>query len=58
MTSVPGAFVGGLVLGLVQNLTQFNVSSNSLPGAPSVAVLVVLVLVLVVRPTGILGREA
>ena len=58
MTSVPGAFVGGLVLGLVQNLTQFNVSSNRLPGAPSVAVLVVLVLVLVVRPTGILGREA
>jgi branched-chain amino acid transport system permease protein len=58
MTSVPGAFVGGLVLGLVQNLTQFNVSSNSLPGAPSVAVLVVLVLVLVVRPTGILGKEA
>jgi branched-subunit amino acid ABC-type transport system permease component len=34
------------------------VSSNSLPGAPSVAVLVVLVLVLVVRPTGILGKEA
>ena len=58
MTSVPGAFVGGLVLGLVQNLTQFNVSSNRLPGAPSVAVLVVLVVVLVVRPTGILGREA
>jgi len=58
MTSVPGAFVGGLVLGLVQNLTQFNVSSNRLPGAPSVAVLVVLVAVLVVRPTGILGREA
>jgi len=58
MTSVPGAFVGGLVLGLVQNLAQFNVSSNSLPGAPAVAVLAVLVLVLVVRPTGILGREA
>ena len=58
MTSVPGAFVGGLVLGLVQNLAQFNVSSNTLPGAPAVAVLVVLVLVLAVRPTGILGKEA
>jgi branched-chain amino acid transport system permease protein len=58
MTSVPGAFVGGLLLGLVQNLTQFNVSSNTLPGAPSVAVLAVLVLVLAVRPTGILGKEA
>jgi branched-chain amino acid transport system permease protein len=58
MTSVPGAFVGGLVLGLVQNLAQFNISSDSIPGAQFVAVLVVLVAVLVVRPTGILGKEA
>ncbi|MDQ1445430.1 MAG: branched-chain amino acid transport system permease protein [Acidimicrobiaceae bacterium] len=58
MTSVPGAFVGGLALGLVQNLAQFNISSDTLPGAQFVAVLVVLVVVLLVRPTGILGKEA
>jgi branched-subunit amino acid ABC-type transport system permease component len=38
-------------------MTLFNVSGTTLPGADTVAVLVVLVLVLLVRPSGILGRE-
>jgi branched-chain amino acid transport system permease protein len=58
MTSVPGAFVGGLSLGVVQNMAAFNVSSSRLPGATSVAVLVVLVGILLARPTGLLGKEA
>jgi branched-chain amino acid transport system permease protein len=58
MTSVPGAFLGGILVGLVQNLALSNVDQNHFPGAPAVAVLVVLIGVLVVRPTGILGREA
>ena len=58
MTSVPGAFVGGLLVGLVQNMAQFNISGDTLPGAPAVALLAVLVAVLLVRPTGILGKEA
>jgi branched-chain amino acid transport system permease protein len=58
MTSVPGAFVGGLGLGVVQNLAQSNISADKIPGAPSVAVLVVLVAVLLAKPTGLLGREA
>jgi branched-chain amino acid transport system permease protein len=58
MTSVPGAFAGGVLLGIVQAMAQANVNSNSVPGAPAVAVLAVLVAVLVVRPTGLLGKEA
>jgi branched-chain amino acid transport system permease protein len=58
MTSVPGAFVGGVLLGVVQAMAQANVDGNSVPGAPAVAVLAVLVAVLVVRPTGLLGKEA
>src|SRR5436305_5685715 len=58
MTSVPGAFAGGILLGIVQNMAQFNISSDKLPGAPAVFVLVVLVGVLVVRPAGLLGKEA
>ncbi|MCU1460846.1 MAG: livH 9 [Acidimicrobiales bacterium] len=58
MTSVPGAFVGGVLLGIVQAGALANVNSNKFPGAPSVAVLAVLVIVLVVRPTGLLGKEA
>jgi branched-chain amino acid transport system permease protein len=58
MTSVPGAFLGGILVGLVQNLTASNISGNTFPGAPAVAILVVLIAVLVIRPTGILGKEA
>lgn len=56
MTSVPGAFLGGLLLGLVQAFAQFDL--NKVTGSQSIAVLVVLVIVLVVRPTGLLGQEA
>lgn len=58
MTSVPGAFVGGIGLGIVQNMAQSNISTSTVPGAPAVAVLVVMLAVLLVRPTGLLGREA
>jgi branched-chain amino acid transport system permease protein len=58
MTSVPGAFVGGVLLGVVQATAQANIDSNDVPGAPAVAVLAVLVLVLAIRPTGLLGKEA
>ena len=62
MTSIPGAFVGGIVVGVVQAMAQFNVNKlpglHDLPGPNSVAILVVLVGVLLVRPTGILGKEA
>ena len=56
MTSVPGAFVGGLLVGLVQTYAQFDLQST--PGAGSLAILVVLVGILLVRPTGLLGSEA
>lgn len=63
MTSVPGAFVGGVLVGLVQQFAQFDFhtvpfSHSQLPGSNSVAVLLVLIAVLLIRPTGILGKEA
>ena len=56
ITSLPGAFVGGLLVGLLQAfagafITQF-------PGSEGVAVGVVLLVVLLVRPQGLLGKEA
>lgn len=56
MTSIPGAFVGGILVGLVQAFAQFDL--NKVDGAPDIAILVVLVGVLLVRPTGLLGKEA
>lgn len=58
MTSVPGAFLGGVLVGLVQAFAQLNISSDTLPGANSVATLIMLVVVLLARPTGLLGKEA
>ncbi|MBV8297364.1 MAG: branched-chain amino acid ABC transporter permease [Acidimicrobiia bacterium] len=56
MTSIPGAFLGGILVGLVQTYAQFDLTKVT--GASSVAVLVMLVAVLLIRPTGILGKEA
>jgi branched-subunit amino acid ABC-type transport system permease component len=55
---VPGAFLGGVLVGVVQAFAQLNISSDTLPGANSVATLVMLVIVLLARPTGWLGTEA
>src|SRR3954447_25060225 len=56
MTSVPGAFVGGILVGVVADFAQTNFTT--VPGPNAVAVLVVLVAVLLARPTGLLGKEA
>lgn len=61
MTSLPGAFVGGIIIGLVQEYA--GVAKNTfgvlakVPGFGSVAVLVLLLVVLLVRPKGLLGKE-
>ena len=55
ITSLPGAFVGGMLIGLIQ---AFADASFTFPGAQGVVVGFVLLLVLLVRPTGLLGSEA
>jgi branched-chain amino acid transport system permease protein len=62
-TSLPGAFVGGLSIGLVQSFAAadyaFIPGLKDLPsGQAEVAVAVVLLVVLLVRPRGLLGEEA
>ncbi|MBV9484667.1 MAG: hypothetical protein JO246_01265 [Frankiaceae bacterium] len=62
MTSLPGAFAGGLLMGLIEAFANADYSFipglSSLPSAQSeVAVAVVLLLVLLARPQGLLGRE-
>ncbi len=55
ITSLPGAFLGGILVGLVQTYAQ---AFFSFPGAQAVLVGAVLLLVLLVRPTGLMGSEA
>ena len=52
-TSLPGAVVGGFVIGIVENLVGLFVSSNAIVVAPFVAIMVVLL----VRPQGLFGGK-
>ena len=52
MGSIPGALVGGLVIGLTQEMTQLFVSGSS----KLMGVFVVFLAVLLVRPQGLFGK--
>ncbi len=60
ITSMIGAVVGGLALGIVSQAAQEVVTEFELdvPGPPQLAVMVVLLAVLLVRPRGLLGQAA
>lgn len=50
--SIPGAFVGGILLGVIENLGKAYISSQ----LSDAIVFAVLIIVLLVKPTGILGK--
>ena len=62
--SVPGALAGGIVFGLIDQFSQAPLPHGGLFGWSSLARIkdviffAVLLIVLIVRPTGLLGREA
>lgn len=57
LTSLPGAFAGGLLIGFIQAFAaQFVPATIPEPG--TIAVFVVLVLTLLLRPQGLLAKEA
>jgi branched-chain amino acid transport system permease protein len=58
ITSLPGAFVGGVVIGVVEALAAANIDKSVLPGSGRVVLFVTLLAVLLVRPAGLLGKEA
>lgn len=51
--SIPGALIGGIILGVIENLTKAYISSQ----LSDAIVFSVLIIVLLVRPTGILGKK-
>jgi branched-chain amino acid transport system permease protein len=58
MTSLPGAFAGGILIGVAQNLGIALLQRVEVPGASELTVFAVLLIVLLVRPRGLLGTEA
>ncbi len=72
MTSLPGAFVGGILVGVVQSVGLWasghftlggpiedggSALQETIPGLEQVAIILVLLIVLLARPQGLLGRE-
>ena len=51
--SIPGAFIGGILLGIIENLAKAYISSQ----LSDAIVFSVLIIVLLVKPTGILGKK-
>ncbi len=50
--SIPGAFLGGLLLGIIESMAKAYISTN----LANAIVFAVLIVVLLVKPTGLLGK--
>ncbi len=51
--SIPGAFVGGVLLGVIENLSKAYISTQ----LSDAIVFLMLIVVLLVKPTGLLGKK-
>ena len=58
LTSMSGAFVGGLVVGVAEAEIRHATVSSTLTGLPELAIFAALVAVLLLRPNGLLRRAA
>jgi branched-chain amino acid transport system permease protein len=58
ITALPGAFVGGVVIGMIESLANANIPQDIIPGSGKVVLFLALLGVLLVRPSGLLGKEA
>jgi branched-chain amino acid transport system permease protein len=56
LASLPGAFVGGLVVGLLEVHVTSATLTWDLPGVPTLAVFGLILAVLLFRPGGLFGR--
>src|SRR4029077_6188772 len=56
LTSLPGAFLGGIVVGIVSNEIQLN-TNTGLSGLNALILFAIVMLVLLPRPQGTLGKS-
>ena len=57
MGSLPGAILAGMLLGLLQSFASMTEVTSLIPGIDQVVVYLVAVVILLVRPRGLLGRR-
>lgn len=58
LNSLPGAFVGGLVVGIAQSLATGYLADIGIPGVDTVIVFLILIGILLLRPQGLLAKGA
>ncbi|HVF21406.1 MAG TPA: branched-chain amino acid ABC transporter permease [Mycobacteriales bacterium] len=58
LVSLPGAFIGGIAVGLIEAGALKLFSESALPGVEILSVFITIVVVLLVRPQGLLGSKA
>jgi len=61
ISSLSGAFVGGMFIGVLSSVGKFldtKVVNHAVPGLPNLMVFAALLLILLIRPAGLLGKEA
>jgi branched-chain amino acid transport system permease protein len=57
LTSLPGAFAGGLLVGIAQAEVQTHLLYPQVPGPENLAMLVIVLVVLLARPQGLFGAR-
>ncbi|MEX0758230.1 MAG: branched-chain amino acid ABC transporter permease [Tistlia sp.] len=57
MGSLPGAVAAGFLLGILQSFASMTEVKNLLPGIDQIIIYLVAVVILLVRPRGLLGRK-
>ena len=57
MGSLPGAVAAGFLLGILQSFASMNEVKSILPGIDQIIIYLVAVVILLLRPRGLLGRE-
>ncbi len=57
MGSLPGAVAAGFLLGILQSFASMNEIKQIIPGIDQIIIYLVAVLILLVRPRGLLGRR-
>ena len=57
LSSLPGAFLGGLLVGLLKVFVTAATITSSLPGIPILSVFALILVVLLVRPGGFFGAK-
>lgn len=58
LTSLPGAFAGGLLVGIAEAEAKAHIVTTAIPSVQTTAMLVIVLIVLLLRPQGLLGRRA